>query len=314
MDIKKLVCLLVTVCFAVSMAGCVKSPQEDLPQSEPVQTQQPEPEPTPTPYSYPTVIYDLPIQWRDENLKHLIYDAMGWDYSKEVCPADFASVRELFILSDQRILINQTPRWDLEPEENGTDYVWRGKTYTESVSMNLDDLVNFLDLDTLKVCLVQLENTEFVAHIPNIKYLWLAGCGIEDVTNIAKCSTVKELRLPGNNISDISPLADMNLWDLFLPHNNSTDISPLADMFRLPEELVLSFNNISDITALTPYNRSEALAYLNLRNNNISDISPLAYYDSIGILSLSYNNITDFSPINHLPYTNTIYRIGNPEG
>ena len=106
----------------------------------------------------------------------------------------------------------------------------------------------------------------------------------------------------------------MTLWDLFLPHNNITDISPLADMFRLPEEIVLSFNNISDITALTPYNRSEALAYLNLRNNNISDISPLAYYDSIAILSLSYNNITDFGPISHLPYTNTIYRTGNPAG
>ena len=278
-----------------------------MPQSETVQVQ-----PTPAPDPYPTVIYDAPIQWRDENLKHLIYDAMGWDYSMEVCPADLASVRELFILSDQRVLINQTPRWDMEPQENGTDYIWRGKTYTQSVSMNLDDLVNFTELNALKVGLVQLENTRFLPHIPNLKYLWLAGCGIEDVSDIAQCTNVRELRLPGNHISDISPLADMTLWDLFLPHNNITDISPLADMFRLPEEIVLSFNNISDITALTPYNRSEALAYLNLRNNNISDISPLSYYDSIAILSLSYNNITDFEPISHLPYTNTIYRTGNP--
>lgn len=307
MNVKKLFCLLLAVCFAVSATGCVKADGQSSPQSEPVQIQ-----PSPTPEPYPVVIYDMPIQWRDENLKHLIYDAMGWDYSMEVCPSDLASVRELFILSDQRVLINQTPRWDMEPQENGTDYIWKGKTYTQSVSMNLDDLVNFTELNTLKVGLVQLENTRFLPYIPNLKYLWLAGCGIEDVSDIAQCTTVRELRLPGNNISDISPLADMTLWDLFLPHNNITDISPLADMFRLPEEIVLSFNNISDITALTPYNRSEALAYLNLRNNNISDISPLAYYDSIAILSLSYNNITDFGPISHLPYTNTIYRTGNP--
>ena len=298
------------VCIALSVVGCVAPPEADIqPETE---TVQPTPEPTPTPDPYPVVIYDLPIQWRDETLKHLIYDAMGWDYSRQVCPQDFAGVRELFILSDQQILINQTPRWDLEPEENGTDYIWRGKTYTESVSMNLDDLVNFLDLHTLKVCLVKLENTDFLSHIPELKYLWLAGCGIEDVSNISLCKTVRELRLPGNNISDITPLSTMTLWDLFLPHNNISDISPLGDMLRLPEEIVLSFNNISDITPLSRYARNEALAYLNLRNNNISDISPLADYTSIGILSLSYNNITDFSPISGLPKHNTIYRIGNP--
>ena len=298
------------VCIALSLVGCVAPPEADS-QLE-AETVQPTPEPTPTPDPYPVVIYDLPIQWRDETLKHLIYDAMGWDYSRQVCPQDFADVRELFILSDQQILINQTPRWDLEPEENGTDYIWRGKTYTESVSMNLDDLVNLLDLHTLKVCLVELENTDFLSHIPELKYLWLAGCGVEDVSNIALCKTVRELRLPGNNISDISPLSTMTLWDLFLPHNNISDISPLGDMLRLPEEIVLSFNNISDITPLSRYARNEALAYLNLRNNNISDISPLADYTSIGILSLSYNNITDFSPISGLPKHNTIYRIGNP--
>lgn len=310
---KKLVCFTLSLILLCScFTGCVSQP-ESAPVREPQPTRhksQPPQKPKYEPVYAHTA--NKVIEWKDENFKHLIYDAMGWDYSQEIRPLDLGDIQSLFILSDQAILINETPAWDLEPEENGTDYVWRGKTYTQSVSMNLDDLINFISLEELKVCLVDIETIEFLPYINHLKYLWLAECGIEDISVLPKCKNLREVRLPGNNISDISPVVGMELWDLFLPHNNISDISPLAEMAELPSELVLSFNNISDISALAPAGRPGVMAYLNLRNNNISDISALAGYTNIGILSLSYNNITDFTAISQLDYTCTIYRIGNP--
>lgn len=312
---KKIVSVFISVLMLSALfTGCI-APQDSQSSAEerstaPKHTSRPPPKPAYQPvYAHNA---NQPIKWKDENFKHLIYDAMGWDYATEVCPLDFSNVKTLFILSDQAILINQSPMWDLEPEENGTDYIWNGVTYTESVSMNLDDLINFISLEELKVCLVDVETINFLPYIHHLKYLWMSGCKIDDISVLPKCTNVRELRMPGNNISDISPVVGMDLWDLFLPHNNITDISPLAEMAKLPDELVLSFNNISDISAIAPAGRADTLAYLNLRNNNISDISALDDYTGIGILSLSYNNIADFSPIDDLPYTNTIYRIGNP--
>ena len=102
------------------------------------------------------------------------------------------------------------------------------------------------------------------------------------------------------NISDLSPLTKISPTHLSLKGNKLEDISPLAGMSQLPNDLILSYNNISDISALKPNGRSTGLGYLNLRNNNITDISPLAEYTGIGILSLTYNNISDVSPLTGL--------------
>ena len=305
---KKLITVLLATCIVCSLAGCVSTPDDSRSEQPPVVETTAEP----TPERYPAVIPDQPVEWKDETFKHMVYDAEGWDYSKVVCPQDLMNIKSLFILADQRILINQPPMWDMDPEENGTDYIWQGVTYTQSVPMNLDDLVNFVNLEHLMVCLVEVNNIDFLPHIPVLKYLTMSGCGIDDISVLPQCSNLREISMPGNSISDISPVATMDLWDLFLPHNNISDISPLNLMRSLPSELVLSFNNISDISALKPHGRSDGLAYLNLRNNNISDISPLEDYVNISILSLSYNNISDFSPIEDLLKINNVYRIGNP--
>ncbi|MGC8718106.1 MAG: leucine-rich repeat domain-containing protein, partial [bacterium] len=61
----------------------------------------------------------------------------------------------------------------------------------------------------------------------------------------------QKLFLESNQISDISPLANLTkLQELYLESNQISDISPLANLTKL-QELDLSNNQISDIRPLT---------------------------------------------------------------
>ena len=296
---KKLISLLFAVAvFTVCLCGCASSDNsaETTPSASPEVSSTPAPE---------------PVQWTDDHLKEAVYGILGKDLSEDVYAGDLSRFTSVFILVDQVLFFNNPPFWDMMPDRPGV-YTYGDCVYTEMAEINLDCLKYFPNLESLWVALCDVENLDFLAEMPCLKYLALCGCGIEDISVLADCDTLREITMHDNNVSDLSPLADMEIWDLFMSYNNISDISPLAEMEKLPEEIVLSYNNISDISALAPNGRSTALAYLNLRNNSISDISPLSGYSNITILSLTYNNISDVSPLADMSKDMTIYLNGNP--
>ncbi len=274
----------------------------------------PAPRPTPTARPKPTHIANLrrPIEWKDENFKNMVYNAMAWGPNKQATPYDLRGVRSVTILPDGTMRIEDYMQLDTLPDTSGK-YIYEGERWTERNKLCLDDIVNFPELSSLTVILAEVENLDFLSGIRKLKNVTFQGCAIEDLSPFAAVEKLERLSLKDNNIADISPLANMkNLTWLELSHNNISDISPLKDMEVLPQDIVLSFNNIKDISALRPDGRGEELAYLNLRNNKISDISPLEGYKNIGILSLTNNYISDWSYIAHLPATTTVYTGGNP--
>ena len=87
---------------------------------------------------------------------------------------------------------------------------------------------------------------------------------------LAGLTSLTELRLNDNNITDISPLAGLtNLERLFLANNKITDVSALAGLTNLIE-LSLRFNAIADISALVDL---IDLKWLWLRGNLLNDSS-----------------------------------------
>lgn len=278
---------------------------------------EPRPEASPSPENTPAG--RQPIEWKDETVKKMVYDSLLKEYDEDVYPYELDGVKTLYILADKRMNFNGRPYESVEPETpyeirySGTMKTDKGyeqvdAVFTDVVSLCLDDLKHFSNLEELFIHLVYVEDMSFASRIPNLKYLSMGCCDTDKLDGIEGCKNLKMLNMPYNKISDLSPLTGLELWDLFLPHNNISDISPLADMAVIPDELVLSYNNISDISPL----RGGAFNYLNLRNNNISDISPLAECKGMPILSLTYNNISDVSPLVHLPKDCTIYLRGNP--
>ncbi len=194
-----------------------------------------------------------------------------------------------------------------------TAVICRFFTEKDRVAMVLDDLIYFRNLKELRIGLVELDNIDFVPYLENLKQLYINSCELEDITPLSELKNdILFTSLRFNKISDLSSLKNINQGSLYLDHNNISDISVFGEMEKLPHEIVLSYNNISDISALAPNGRDGHLAYLNLRDNNISDISPLKDYVNISILSLTNNNITDVSPLVNLSKHNNIYLVNNP--
>ena len=116
-----------------------------------------------------------------------------------------------------------------------------------------------------------------------------------------KLSTLTELQLVGNQISDIKPLASLtNLTVLVLNFNQISDIKPLESLINL--SVVWLFNNqISDIKPLASLTN---LRHLWLEKNQISNIKPLASLTNLALLELSNNQISDIKPLESLTNLN----------
>ena len=88
-----------------------------------------------------------------------------------------------------------------------------------------------------------------------------------------------QLELADNQISDISPLANLtSLTNLWLNDNQINDISSLANLTSLTWPH-LEENQISDISALSSLIN---LIYLHLQYNEISDINPPVQNEGLG--------------------------------
>ena len=145
---------------------------------------------------------------------------------------------------------------------------------------------------------------------------------ISDLTGLEYATTLVHFSFGGNQIPDLSPLADLkDLYSLYLSVSdlslltsrladagltglrslgitgtNISNLSPLAGLTGLIS-LTIRNTNVSDISSLAGLT---GVTSLYLANNNISDVSPLAGLTELSILYLDKNNISDISPLAEL--------------
>ena len=161
----------------------------------------------------------------------------------------------------------------------------------EAIGKGAGDTITVADMETL---------TQFSARGRRISDL----TGLEFATNLTLI-----LNLRDNNISDISPLANLtNLEVLLLEGNKISDISPLSGLTNL-KTLDLGDNAISD---LSPLANLTNLKTLRLRNNVISDITPMVGLTNLAYLWLDSNAISNISAVAELTNLTELYLAGNP--
>ena len=140
--------------------------------------------------------------------------------------------------------------------------------------------------------------------------------GIADLKGLEHCVNLQQLRIAGNELADISPLAGLTqLTELQLEHNPIieidalselqrvryidlsgtliTDFSPLASLSQLTA-LSASFSQLTDVSSLSGLTR---LSHLDLCVGKIRDISALAHLTGLTFLDLSDNDIVDISTL-----------------
>ena len=112
--------------------------------------------------------------------------------------------------------------------------------------------------------------------------------GIEELWGIERFTDLIELQLPGNYISDITPLASLkNLRVLVLDLSPVEDLTPLSSLTRL-ETLSLEDARLKDISHLSGLT---TLWELNLSDNVIQDVAPLKSLTTLRSLDLSINHV-----------------------
>ncbi len=129
--------------------------------------------------------------------------------------------------------------------------------------------------------------------------------GISNLTGLEHATNLELLALGGNEISDLTPIANLvKLEELWLWGNPMlSDLVPIANLVRL-ERLVLPVCQISD---LRPLSGLTQLRKLDLDRNRISDISPLANLTQLTELVISENEIADISPLANLTQLTELY-------
>ena len=187
--------------------------------------------------------------------------------------------------SDQRLLIVHIP----DPNLRAAIEEQLGKA--QGTPITQAEMQTLTQLDARKRGIQDLIGIEFAM---NLEDLYLFGNEISDISPLAQLSELRYLYLSENEISDISPLAQLSeLRDLGLGTNQVSDFSPLAELKQL-WGLNIGESQISDISPLAGLNK---LTHLYLYDNQISDISPLAGLNKLTWVGLSDNQISDISPL-----------------
>lgn len=113
----------------------------------------------------------------------------------------------------------------------------------------------------------------------------------------AELTTLTRFEASGADIRHLTGLEfATSLTELWLQHNAITDLTPLCDLTDLTD-LVLYSNRISDISSLS--NLAD-LHHLNLSHNKVSDISVLGELTDLGYLGLADSQVSDFSTLSNL--------------
>ena len=121
---------------------------------------------------------------------------------------------------------------------------------------------------------------------------------IQDLTGIQFATNLRELYIRDNNISDLSPIANLiTLQRINIDRNPiANSISYIKNLTNL-ESITCTQANLSNLSAFTGLTNLKAIHGW---GNPISDISPLAGLTKLEHLYLPVGNISDLTPLSNL--------------
>lgn len=115
------------------------------------------------------------------------------------------------------------------------------RTDATSFMPSRDGVGNFKDADSynLRYCEdmiaidvghMDVRNIEFVAYMPNLKYLILAHTGVRDITPISNCKNLVFLELDWSPIEDYTPLQGCTALEDLNIGKYGADVAPICEM------------------------------------------------------------------------------------
>ena len=138
--------------------------------------------------------------------------------------------------------------------------------------IDLSGLEAATNLENLSLGQNALTNLFPLAHLTNLRHLFVPDCQLNDISPLSSLTRLEELNARGNSISDLLPLARLTtLKHLNLSHCLIVDISPLSHLVNL-QVLQLDHNQIEDVR---PLSTLSSLSKLEIHHNLVRDHNPL---------------------------------------
>ena len=175
---------------------------------------------------------------------------------------------------------------------------WTGFSDGSIEQYELDLLAACVNLVELDIMAMQISDDHLaaLASLTKLESLKLYGNRITDLSPIARLTNLRTLDISANPIADLRlrPVVELpNLTALSASDIGMTDLRPLAGLVNL-KHLELWGNDIDDIS---PIAGLVNLQHLHFSTGAIDDLTPLAGLVNLQHLNLSRNAIDDLTPI-----------------
>ena len=136
-----------------------------------------------------------------------------------------------------------------------------------------------------------------IEEMATLTYLVAEAMDIQNLEGLQFAANLEELRLRGNSLSDLSPLAGLTtLKEVEISGESLSDLSPLADLVNL-EGVGFWKTSVSDLSPLAGLTK---LRWLEFKNSPVSDLSPLAGLTNLKRLETYASKDLDLSPLKGL--------------
>lgn len=135
-------------------------------------------------------------------------------------------------------------------------------------------LKNLVNIEQFSSSYTQINDLNFLRNFNKLSKLVAFDSGLVDITPLESCTLLTDIRVPQNNIQDISVLKDLK--SVSIAHFEENEIEKLPEYF------------------------SKSLVYLNLNKNNLLNIKSLSTATNLQIAELNENRIEDISVISSL--------------
>ena len=195
------------------------------------------------------------------------------------------------------------------PDPNLRAFIEEKLGKTPNTPITVEDMTRLHRIFPEEMGIRDLTGLEFAT---NLEWLKIQGNQISDISPIAGLPKLDLLDISGNEISDLSALAGLkNLRHVKVSHNNISDLSPLAGLPNL-NRFDSWGNPVSDLSPLIELEvidicggepdvstlaGAKNLKELYLLGGGVSDVSPVAKLTGLTRLRVAGNPVSDISPL-----------------
>jgi internalin A len=135
--------------------------------------------------------------------------------------------------------------------------------------------------------------------LTGMKDLFLGSGDYDDLTPLAKLSSMESLRASGSLVKDLHPLAGLKRMDrLDVSHTliGDDDLKAISGLVNVTE-LMLDEDSIADLSAVSGMKKLERLS---IKKTRVQNLAPVAGIRTLKFLYIADSAVTDISPVQPL--------------